>query len=74
MRTYVRIIFNSEGASPQQIIPIMKELGFEESIGINDFVYKWPDRVPLSEILKLVGEMHRRLKGLQVGYEISSVT
>ncbi len=74
MRTYVRVIFSSEGAGPQQVIAVMRELGFEESIGINDFVYKWPDRVGLPEILKLISQMHARLKGLQVNYEVSSVT
>jgi len=74
MRTYVRMIFNSEGASPQQVVQIMRELGFEESMGMHDFVYKWKNRASLDEVLKLVTDMHSRMKGLQINYEVTTIS
>ena len=74
MRTYVRITFHSEGADPTQVIQVMHDLGFEESMGMHDFVYKWKDKAPLDEVIKLVTEMHRRIKGLDVHYEITTIT
>jgi hypothetical protein len=74
MRTYVRMIFDSEGASPVEVLAVMRELGFEESMGMHDFVYKWKDRASLEEVLKLIGSMHERMKGLHVNYEITTIS
>ncbi|MDE1834979.1 MAG: hypothetical protein KGJ23_00015 [Euryarchaeota archaeon] len=74
MRTYVRMIFNSEGANPQDVVKIMRQMGFEESMGMHDFVYKWKNRATLDEVLTLVSDMHGRMKGLQVNYEVTTIS
>jgi hypothetical protein len=74
MRTYVRMVFHSEGASPLEVLKVMRELGFEESMGMHDFVYKWKDRASLDEVIELVGKMHARMKGLDVNYEITTIS
>ena len=74
MRTYVRMIFSSEGAGPAEVLRVMKELGFEESMGMHDFVYKWKEKASLDEIIRLTTEMHERLKGLDVHYEITTIS
>jgi hypothetical protein len=52
----------------------MRSLGFEESMGMHDFVYKWKDKASLDDVIRLVGEMHRRMKGLDVNYEITTIS
>ncbi|HTT34890.1 MAG TPA: hypothetical protein VMH78_03345 [Thermoplasmata archaeon] len=74
MRTYVRTIFHSEGADPLTLLEVMRGLGFEQSMGLHDFVYSWKERAGLDDVLKLVSEMHRRMKGLDVHYEVTTVT
>ena len=74
MRTYVRMIFHSEGASPQQVLERMHELGFEEAMGMHDFVYKWKEKASFDEVIRLVSEMHQRMKGLNVNYEITTIS
>ncbi len=74
MRTYVRIIFHSEGASPKQVLELMRELGFEESMGMHDFVYKWKEKASLDEVIRLVTQMHDRMKGLNVNYELTTIS
>ncbi len=74
MRTYVRMTFHSEGASPLKVLETMHALGFEESLGMHDFVYKWKDKTAIADVLRLIGEMHQQLKGLDVGYEITTIT
>jgi hypothetical protein len=74
MRTYVRMIFDSEGAGPAEVLRVMKELGFEESMGMHDFVYKWKDRAAFDEVLKLITTLHERMKGLRVNYEITTIS
>jgi hypothetical protein len=73
MRTYVRMIFQSEGASPREVLRAMRELKFEEAIGIHDFVYKWPKQPSIEDVLDLVTSMHARLKGLGVNYEVTTI-
>jgi hypothetical protein len=74
MRTYVRMAFHSEGASPLKVIETMRSLGFEESMGMHDFVYKWKDKTSIDEVARLMSEMHERLRGLDVNYEITTIS
>jgi len=74
MRTYVRMMFHSEGSDPQSAVRVMRELGFEESMGMHDFVYKWKEKASFDEVIGLVTEMHHRMKGLDVHYEITTIT
>ncbi len=74
MRTYVRMIFHSEGASPLDVLKAMRELGFEESMGMHDFVYKWKDKAALDDVIRLISSMHGRMKGLNVSYEITTIS
>jgi hypothetical protein len=73
MRTYVRMIFYTEGVSPRDVVPIMRSLGFEESLGMHDFVYKWKRKVKMDEVLEVIHKMHERLKGKKIGYEVTTV-
>jgi hypothetical protein len=74
MRTYVRMIFHSEGASPESVLKVMRELGFEESMGMHDFVYKWKEKASIDEVIRLTSSMHARMKGLNVNYEITTIS
>jgi hypothetical protein len=66
--------FHSEGANPMKVVEAMKGLGFEESMGMHDFVYKWKDKAPIEDVIRLTTEMHERLKGLDVNYEITTIS
>jgi hypothetical protein len=74
MRTYVRMIFHSEGASPVEVLQAMRDVGFEESMGMHDFVYKWKEPEGLDGVMGLVARLHSRLKGLDVHYEITTIS
>jgi hypothetical protein len=74
MRTYVRMAFHSEGADPLKVMEVMRQLGFEESMGMHDFVYKWKEKATLENVIHLVADMHGRLKGLDVNYEITTIS
>jgi hypothetical protein len=57
-----------------KVVEAMKGLGFEESMGMHDFVYKWKDKAPIEDVIRLTTEMHERLKGLDVNYEITTIS
>ncbi|MGI0053970.1 MAG: hypothetical protein ACREC5_01115 [Thermoplasmata archaeon] len=74
MRTYVRMIFDSEGAAPAQVLKVLRELGFEESMGMHDFVYTWKERAEFDRVLALITSLHERLKGNRVLYEVTTIS
>jgi hypothetical protein len=73
MRTYVRMIFSTEGAGPRAVAKIMEGLGFEPALGTHDFVYKWKKKTELEEVLDLIEKMHAAMKGMDLRYEVTTV-
>jgi len=74
MRTYVRMTFHSEGADPTKVVDVMHGLGFEESMGMHDFVFKWKEKAGIEDVIRLTTQMHERLRGLDVNYEITTIS
>jgi hypothetical protein len=68
------MIFHSEGASPTVVLKLMRDLGFEESMGMHDFIYNWKEQASFDEVIGLVHDMHSRMKGLDVHYEITTIS
>jgi len=74
MRTYVRMTFHSEGAGPTAVLETMQGLGFEAAMGIHDFIYKWKDKTTIEQVVELTTRMHEKLRGLDVNYEITTIS
>jgi len=66
--------FHSEGADPMKVVGVMHGLGFEESMGMHDFVYKWKEKAAIEDVIRLTTQMHERLRGLDVNYEITTIS
>jgi len=73
MRTYVRMIYNTEGASPKASVSVMDKLGFESALGTHDFVYKWKTKTEIKDVLDLIEKMHNAMKGMNISYEVTTV-
>ena len=70
MKMYVRVTFNSEGASPIALINVMADLGFHPVMGEYDFFYEIDeDTGNYREVLK---RLHERLRGLNVLYSLTT--
>jgi hypothetical protein len=41
MKTYLTIIFNSEGANPIEVVERLRSIGFKPLKGVHDHVYDW---------------------------------
>ncbi len=70
MKLYVRVIFNSEGASPIALIRVMSELGFQPVMGEFDFYYELEEKP--TKYRETLRQLHERLRGLKVMYTITS--
>jgi len=72
VKTYLTIWFDSEGASPFEVVERLRSLGFKPLRGYHDHVYDWGRKVELEDILQLANKVHETLKGLRVLYKIET--
>jgi len=73
VKTYLSIIFYSEGTNPIEVVERLRSLGFEPVKGVHDHVYDWGKRkVDLDDILKIANSVHETLKGLKVFYKLET--
>jgi hypothetical protein len=67
MRTYVKLLFNSEGKPPLEVVKDMRTLGFRPEVGEFDFSIGW--KLP-SEYGEIVTNLHKMLHGSKVLYSL----
>ena len=74
MKTYLTIIFNSEGGSPSEVQNQLLNLGFKVTKGNYDFVYDWDkDSASKNELIWFADKMHSALKKANVSFTIETV-
>ena len=73
MKTYIMLMFNSEGAKPSEILDVLHGLGFEPQKGEYDMVYDWKDGAELKEAIWFADKIHANLKGFDISYSIETV-
>ncbi len=74
IRTYLRVIFNSEGARPSQVVDRLQNLGFRPITGYYDFVYEWPSKATVREAINFADLIHETLRGLGVFFELTTLS
>jgi hypothetical protein len=74
--TRVTVWFNSEGASPSQVLTKLTELGFKPVRGSYDFIYEHEDDLNDknlgSAILEISNALHKTLSGFKVLYNLDT--
>lgn len=73
MKTYLKAVFNANGAKPSAIHDALSNLGFEAMHGAHDFVYDWPSEASVEEILAFGDQIHAQLEGAGVLFELETV-
>jgi len=74
VKTYLTIMFNSEGALPSEIKDSLLNMGFEATKGNYDFVYKWANNITeIDELVYFADKVHAALKGSNVYFSIETV-
>ncbi len=66
MKTYLKLIFSSEGVKPSKAVDILYGLGFEPQKGEYDMVYKWNDGASVQEAIWFADKIHATLNGLDI--------
>ncbi len=74
MKTYLKIMFNSEGALPSEIKDSLLNMGFEATKGNYDFVYDWPNNITeIDELVFFADKVHAALKNSNVIFNIETL-
>ncbi|MCD6236721.1 MAG: hypothetical protein DRN09_03270 [Thermoplasmata archaeon] len=74
MKTYLKIFFSSEGASPSEIKDHLLNMGFEATKGNYDFVYDWgKDSANIDELIWFADKIHTVLKDCNVLFSIETI-
>ncbi len=73
MRTYLKVMFNSDGAKPSEVRDGLEGMGFQPMHGAHDFVYDWPGAASLDEVLSFGDSIHAQLQGLGCLFEMETV-
>lgn len=74
MKTYLKIMFNSEGCPPSEVKDQLLNMGFKATKGNYDFVYEWDDdNTGLEELIWFADKVHSALKNSNVYFTIETL-
>lgn len=74
MKTYLKIMFNSEGALPSEIKNQLMNMGFKATKGNYDFVYDWKDDFSsVDDLVFFADKVHAALKNDMVHFTIETI-
>jgi hypothetical protein len=70
MKIFIKLFFSAEGPDPIEILGRVKGMGFQPVFGQYDLMREVSD---IDEYMKVVEELHSRLHGTKVFYNLYSV-
>ena len=74
MKTYLKVMFNSEGALPSEIKDSLLNMGFKATKGNYDFVYDWGKEVAgVDELVFFADKVLSSLKNCNVYFSIETI-
>jgi len=74
MKTYLKIMFNSEGSTPSDVKNQLLNMGFKATKGNYDFVYEWNENsVGIDELVWFADKVHSALKKNKVYFTIETI-
>ena len=74
MKTYLKILFNSEGDSPSDVKDLLLNMGSKATKGNYDFVYEWnKESSDVDELIWFADKVHSALKKSKVFFDIETI-
>ena len=73
MKTYLTIMFNSEGSTPSEVKDQLLNMGFKAAQGNYDFVYEWNEEsTGIEDLVWFADKVHATLKESKVYFTIDT--
>lgn len=74
MKTYLKILFSSEGSTPSEIKDLLLNMGFKAAKGNYDFVYEWDtESTSVDELIWFADKVHAALNHSHVLFNIETI-
>ena len=74
MITYLTLYVAADGERASEVTRRLKELGFETTLGTNDFAYRWKEKSVTPEtVIAFVDPVQSKLKGTGVLMQFTTV-
>ena len=74
MKTYLTIMFNSEGSKPSEVKDQLLNMGFKVTKGNYDFVYEWNEEsTSVEDLVWFADKVHSTLKKSNVYFTIETL-
>jgi len=74
MKTYIQVMFNSEGAAPSEIKNQLLNMGFQATKGNYDFVFDWgKEKADITELIFFADKVHASLKNCKILFNIETI-
>ncbi|MCK4902110.1 MAG: hypothetical protein KAS76_02045 [Thermoplasmatales archaeon] len=74
MKTYLTIMFNSEGSKPSEVKDQLLNMGFKVTKGNYDFVYEWNEEsTNVEDLVWFADKVHSALKKSNVYFTIETL-
>jgi len=73
MKTYLTIMFNSEGSTPSEVKDQLLNMGFKAAQGNYDFIYDWDEEsTGIEDLVWFADKVHATLKESKVYFTIET--
>lgn len=74
MKTYLTVMFSSEGTTPSKVNDTLMSMGFQPVTGNYDYVYDWGASANIKEIIWFGDKVHAALNGHKVLFKLETIT
>jgi len=72
MRTYLSVMFSSDGARPSDVVERLQMIGFRPTTGNYDFIYEWDRHATVEDSIYFADKVHEALDGLGVLFRLET--
>ena len=72
MRTYLKLINNTNGLKPSEISKRLSEMGFVTSMGKYDYYIEWGQEMAVDDAVRFADRIHEVLKDCNVQFYVET--
>jgi len=72
MKTYLTVMFSTEGGLPSDVVDRLQMIGFKPCTGNYDFVYEWGRNATIEDTIYFADKVHEVLKGMVVLFKMET--
>jgi len=72
MRTYLTVMFSSDGDLPSEVVDRLQMIGFKPCTGNYDFVYEWGRNATVEDTIDFADKVHGVLKKMGVLFRLET--